>query len=157
ATGSAARDPGAGRTRRAAHAVGRPRWTRAARGGLFLALAVAVLVWPAPTIVVVAVLVGVGLVVACGPGGAACARSSGVDRWARLALGAASVVLGVLALAWPDVTVLVVAVVFGVRVVVLGVRLVLAGVRRRRARAVPGERPVALDTPGAVAAAPAPR
>lgn len=158
ATGSAARDPGAGRTRRAAHAVGRPRWTRAARGGLFLALAVAVLVWPAPTIVVVAVLVGVGLVVAGVLDGVEGVRSSGVDRWARLALGAASVVLGVLALAWPDVTVLVVAVVFGVRLVVLGVRLVLAGVRRRRARATPGEGPVALDTPGAAPAGPpAPR
>ena len=111
-----------------------PRWPHVARGLLFLALAVAVVVWPAPSIVVVAVLVGIGLVVAGVLDGFEGIRSSGADRWTRLALGTASVVLGVLALAWPDVTVLVVAVVFGVRVVVLGVRLVVSGARRARAR-----------------------
>ncbi|MGN7702280.1 lipase family protein [Cellulosimicrobium sp. 22601] len=114
-----------------------PRWPHVARGLLFLALAVAVVVWPAPSIVVVAVLVGVGLVVAGVLDGFEGARSAGVDRWTRVALGMASVVLGVLALAWPDVTVLVVAVVFGARVVVLGVRLVVAGVRRARGPAGP--------------------
>src|SRR5690606_27113957 len=85
-------------------------------------------------------------------------RSSGVDRWARLALGAASVVLGVLALAWPDVTVLDVAVVVGARRVVLGVRRGLAGLRRRRGRPPPGERPGARGPPGAAPAGPpAPR
>ncbi|MFE6236851.1 lipase family protein [Cellulosimicrobium sp. NPDC057862] len=131
-----------------------PRWPHVARALVFLALAVAVVVWPAPSIVVVAVLVGVGLVVAGVLDGFEGVRSVGVDRWTRLALGAASVVLGVLALAWPDVTVLVVAVVFGVRVVVLGVRLVVAGVRRTRtqagvARAVaPGGTSTAPDPPG---------
>ncbi|WP_454728228.1 lipase family protein [Cellulosimicrobium protaetiae] len=119
-------DPGAPRA---------PRWPHVARALVFLALAVAVVVWPAPSIVVVAVLVGVGLVVSGVLDGFEGVRSVGVDRWTRLALGVASVVLGVLALAWPDVTVLVVAVVFGVRVVVLGVRLVVAGVHRTRTQA----------------------
>ncbi|MGN6239914.1 MAG: lipase family protein [Cellulosimicrobium cellulans] len=114
-----------------------PGWPHVARGLVFLALAVAVVVWPAPSIVVVAVLVGVGLVVAGVLDGFEGFRSFGADRWTRLALGVASVVLGVLALAWPDVTVLVVAVVFGVRVVVLGVRLVVSGARRARARSGP--------------------
>lgn len=112
-----------------------PRWPHVARGLVFLALAVAVVLWPAPSIVVVAVLVGVGLGVAGVLDGFEGVRSGGVDRWTRVALGVASVVLGVLALAWPDVTVLVLAVVFGVRVVVLGVRLVVAGVRRARVQA----------------------
>jgi uncharacterized membrane protein HdeD (DUF308 family) len=128
------RSPDRGDDRRAPRA---PRWPHVARGLVFLALAVAVVAWPAPSIVVVAVLVGVGLVVAGVLDGFEGFGSVGVDRWARLALGLASVVLGVLALAWPDVTVLVVAVVFGVRVVVLGVRLVVAGVRRARAQAGP--------------------
>ncbi|UKJ66042.1 DUF308 domain-containing protein [Cellulosimicrobium cellulans] len=111
-----------------------PRWPHVVRGLVFLTLAVAVVVWPAPSIVVVAVLVGVGLVVAGVLDGVEGIRSTGADRWTRLALGAASVALGVLALVWPDVTVLVVAVVFGVRVVILGVRLVVAGARRARAQ-----------------------
>ncbi|WP_231581639.1 lipase family protein [Cellulosimicrobium funkei] len=142
---SAPRAPGAPRA---------PRWPHVARGLVFLALAVAVVVWPAPSIVVVAVLVGVGLVVAGVLDGVEGVPSSGADRWTRLALGVASVVLGVLALVWPDVTVLVVAVVFGVRVVILGVRLLVAGVRRSRthheaARAVaPGSTSAAPDPSG---------
>ncbi len=135
-----------------------PRWPHVARGLVFLALAVAVVVWPAPSIVVVAVLVGVGLVVAGVLDGVEGIRSAGVDRWTRLALGAASVVLGVLALVWPDVTVLVVAVVFGVRVVVLGVRLAVAGIRRARAQAgPPGASYTAVpDGAGGAPAAPGP-
>lgn len=140
---SAPRAPGAPRA---------PRWPHVARGLVFLALAVAVVVWPAPSIVVVAVLVGVGLVVAGVLDGVEGVRSSGADRWTRLALGVASVVLGVLALVWPDVTVLVVAVVFGVRVVILGVRLLVAGVRRSRTHAE-AARAVA---PGSTSAAPDP-
>ncbi|WP_415297595.1 lipase family protein [Cellulosimicrobium sp. SJTW-1] len=116
-----------------------PRALRVVRGLLFLALAVAVLVWPAPTIGVVALLVGVGLVVAGVLDVVDGLRSSGTDRWARVAVGAASVLLGGLALVWPDVTVLVVAVVLGVRLVLLGVRLLVAGVRRARAARRPPE------------------
>lgn len=122
-----------------------PRALRVVRGLLFLALAVAVLVWPAPTIGVVALLVGVGLVVAGVLDVVDGVRSSGTDRWARVAVGAASVLLGGLALVWPDVTVLVVAVVLGVRLVLLGVRLLVAGVRRARAARRPPE-PVAAPS-----------
>ncbi|MGA4778372.1 lipase family protein [Cellulosimicrobium sp. AB352] len=116
-----------------------PRALRVVRGLLFLALAVAVLVWPAPTSGVVALLVGVGLVVAGVLDVVDGVRSSGTDRWARVAVGAASVLLGALALVWPDVTVLVVAVVLGVRLVLLGVRLLVAGLRRARAARRPPE------------------
>lgn len=122
-----------------------PRALRVVRGLLFLALAVAVLVWPAPTIGVVALLVGVGLVVAGVLDVVDGVRSSGTERWARVAVGAASVLLGGLALVWPDVTVLVVAVVLGVRLVLLGVRLLVAGVRRARAARRPPE-PVAASS-----------
>ncbi|MHA7618945.1 lipase family protein [Cellulosimicrobium cellulans] len=122
-----------------------PRALRVVRGLLFLALAVAVLVWPAPTIGVVALLVGVGLVIAGVLDVVDGVRSSGTDRWARVAVGAASVLLGGLALVWPDVTVLVVAVVLGVRLVLLGVRLLVAGVRRARAARRPPD-PVAAPS-----------
>ncbi len=122
-----------------------PRALRVVRGLLFLALAVAVLVWPAPTIGVVALLVGVGLVVAGVLDVVDGVRSSGTDRWARVAVGAASVLLGALALVWPDVTVLVVAVVLGVRLVLLGVRLLVAGLRRALAARRPPD-PVAASS-----------
>lgn len=55
-------------------------------------------------------------------------------RWsARIlagAWGAAQIVFGALALVWPDVTVFVVAMVFGVRTIVFGVQLVVRGARR---------------------------
>ena len=125
--------------------AGGGRALRVVRGLLFLALAVAVLVWPAPTIGVVALLVGVGLVVAGVLDVVDGVRSSGTDRWARVAVGAASVLLGALALVWPDVTVLVVAVVLGVRLVLLGVRLLVAGLRRARAARRPPD-PVAASS-----------
>ncbi|MDQ8042051.1 lipase family protein [Cellulosimicrobium funkei] len=131
----------------------RPRGLRFARGGLFLALAVAVVLWPAPSIVVVALLVGASLVVAGLLDVLGGVRSAGIDRWSRVGLGAASVVLGLVALAWPDVTVLVVAVVFGVRLVVLGVRLVVAGVHRTRA---PGRGEGAADLDAGLVEAPGP-
>ncbi|WP_083259971.1 lipase family protein [Cellulosimicrobium cellulans] len=113
----------------------RRRRFRGARGVAFLALALAVLLWPGPSLVVVTVLVGLGLVVAGALDVGEGLLERGADRWAPVMLGAASVVLGLLALAWPDVTVLVVAVVFGARLVLLGVRLVVGGLRRRSAAA----------------------
>ena len=122
-----------------------PRALRVVRGLRFLAHAVAVRVWPAPPLGVVALLVGVGLVVAGVLDVVDGVRSSGTDRWARVAVGAASVLLGALALVWPDVTVLVVAVVLGVRLVLLGVRLLVAGLRRARAARRPPD-PVAASS-----------
>lgn len=99
------------------------RWVR---GGAYLLAAVLVLVWPSATIRVVAATVGVALVV----GGVAdlvtARRVRGTARSHAVLGGGTSVLLGLLALTWPDVTVLVVAVVFGASVVVVGVRQVVA-------------------------------
>ena len=56
------------------------------------------------------------------------------ERVLAAASGAAQVAFGVLALAWPDVTLLVVAVVFGVRTVIFGATLALRAARRVRGR-----------------------
>src|SRR5690606_24148842 len=61
--------------------------------------------------------------------------SFGADRWTAILTGAALVVVGLLALLWRDVALLVVAVAFGVRLVVLGVRLVSGPRTARRTRA----------------------
>lgn len=121
----ASQDPGA--------PGGRPRpGLRVARALTFFALAGAVALWPGPSLLVVTVLVGVGLLAAGVLDVLEGMVERGVERWTLVLLGVASAVLGLLALAWPDVTVLVVAVVLGVRLVVLGVRLVVGGVRPSR-------------------------
>ena len=87
---------------------------------LWVAAGVFVLVFPGLTVGLIAVIVGVGLVVS-GVLSAARVfrRRRTVDaRIADGAFGVASVVFGVLALAWPDVTLLVVSVVFGARLII---------------------------------------
>ena len=104
------------------------RWS-VLRGSVSLAAAVAVVAWPGVTIRVLAVLVAVALVL---DGVLDVARARGVHGTARanaVVGGATAIVLGLLAFVWPDVTVLVVAVVFAVRLVVVGVREIVAGVR----------------------------
>lgn len=98
-------------------------------GIAYLAGAPAVLVWPGATIRVVAIAVALALLI----GGVAdlvtARRVRGTARFNAVIGGAASIVFGLLALAWPDVSVLVVAVVFGARVLIAGVRQVVAFVK----------------------------
>ncbi|MBD7920266.1 DUF308 domain-containing protein [Cellulomonas sp. Sa3CUA2] len=108
-----------------------PRWWWAP-GCAYLAAAAVVLLWPGPTIRVLAVAVGLVLV-ADGVLDVLAARGArGTARAGALLSGATSVLLGALALAWPDVTVLVVAVLFGARVLLAGLRGVGAALGRGR-------------------------
>ena len=52
-------------------------------------------------------------------------RMHGTARFEAIVGGGASVVFGLLALAWPDVTVFVIAVVFGARTFMAGVRQIV--------------------------------
>ncbi|NUU19144.1 lipase [Cellulomonas humilata] len=104
------------------------RWS-VVRGSVSLGAALAVVVWPGVTIRVLALVVAAAMIV---DGVLDLARSRGVHGTARanaVVGGTTAIVLGLLALAWPDVTVLVVAVVFAVRLVIVGVREIVAGVR----------------------------
>ncbi|MGW7680169.1 alpha/beta hydrolase family protein [Kribbella sp. NPDC054772] len=98
-------------------------------GTAYLGAAVVVLVWPGATIRVVAVAVAGALLVGGVAELVAGRRVRGTARVNAVVGGAASVLFGLLALAWPDVTVLVVAVVFGARVLIVGVRQVVAFVK----------------------------
>ena len=91
----------------------------------------AVAVWPDIRIQVLAVVVGIVLVVAGVLDVVAGLRGTARDRFASVVGGVASVIFGVLALSWPDVTVLVVAVVFGIRLVLAGLHLAWAAFRDR--------------------------
>lgn len=102
-----------------------------AAGGAAVLAAIAVLAVPGLTIrvltfVVAGALVLIGLVRIL----TARRREPG-QRLSTVLLGSASVLLGVVALAWPDVTVLVIAAVFGVQLVLFGGGQVAEAWRRR--------------------------
>jgi uncharacterized membrane protein HdeD (DUF308 family)/alpha-beta hydrolase superfamily lysophospholipase len=98
--------------------------SRYAQGFVFLLAAVLVLVWPGATIRVVALVVALALLLG-GLADLAAARTvRGTARFNAVVGGGASILVGLLALTWPDVTVLVVAVVFGARMIIAGVRQV---------------------------------
>ena len=126
------------------------RWS-AASAAVGLVVGVILLVLADPTVRTAAVLVGGGLVVtgAVDLAGALLTRPD--DRLVR-ALGAAfTLVLGLAALSWPTVTVLVLSTVVGARMTYVGVDLVVSGVRRRP-RAAPGWPSVVLRSAALVAA-----
>ncbi|WP_315097078.1 lipase family protein [uncultured Cellulomonas sp.] len=118
--------------------VGVGELTGQSRWGLLRAVvaagaALAIVVWPGVTVRVLALVLAVALVVG---GVLDVVQARGVTGTARVNAvvgGATAIVLGVLALAWPDVSVLVVAVVFAVRLVIVGVREIVAAVRGRDA------------------------
>ncbi len=113
----------------------------AAAGVLWLLLGVLVLAWPDVSTRTVAVLVGLALVVGGLLDAIAGVRGSTDERLASIIGGVASVIFGVLALSWPSVTVLVIAVVFGFRLVQFGVRLAWSSFRDRDGERQPEEAP----------------
>lgn len=112
-----------------------PRW-RALTGIGWLVGGTFVLLWPALTVRAVGALVGVLLIVNGVLGVvAAFQRGRGWDaRIADVAFGATGALFGVLALAWPDITLLVVAVAFGARLIWGGVADLWTRLRGRRDR-----------------------
>lgn len=103
--------------------------TRTVAGVLWMLGGLAVLLWPGLSLRALSVIVAVATIAN------GCARAlSGLrgdadHRAAALLLGVASIILGLVALAWPDVTVLVVGVVFGVQVIVFGLVRLLNALR----------------------------
>jgi uncharacterized membrane protein HdeD (DUF308 family) len=78
-------------------------------------------VWPDITLWVLAVVVGVDLIIS-GVARIMGALSLRVEGWGWLLFGGVlSVVVGVLALAWPDATILVLGVLLGVRMLLFGI------------------------------------
>ncbi|MFS0865781.1 lipase family protein [Microbacterium sp. 179-B 1A2 NHS] len=119
-------------TGRADDETERPRW-RTVTGVAWLLGGIAVLLTPGLTVRVLATLVGI-LLLAGGVLGlvAVFRRGRTVDaRIADAAFGISGVIFGALALFWPDITLLVVAVVFGARLIMSGVTDLWTRLRRR--------------------------
>jgi alpha-beta hydrolase superfamily lysophospholipase len=98
----------------------------------YAAAGLAALFWPGLGLAGLVIVLGVALVV--GGAARAVAGVSGTqdERLAAALGGSTDVVLGVLALAWPDVTLVVVAVLFGLKLVWVGLTALWRGVSGRR-------------------------
>jgi uncharacterized membrane protein HdeD (DUF308 family) len=103
-----------------------------AAGVGWIVAALVVVLWPGITVRVLTLLVGIALIVS---GVLKCVsgfRGTTDQRVTAIVAGSASIAFGVLALAWPDVTVFVIAVVFGARMVLFGLSQIWDAIRGRR-------------------------
>nr|WP_243845409.1 lipase family protein [Microbacterium halimionae] len=115
-------------------------WWRRALATAWIAGGILILVWLGRSIELLPVALAVLLVVAglASVGDALSPRALSA-RILALVWGVAQIVFGVLSLSWPDVTLLAVAVLFGVRTIIFGIELIVTGIRgliekRRQAR-----------------------
>lgn len=97
-------------------------WAVWISGALLVAAGIAVLVWPDITLWALAVMAGLGFVIA----GVIRVIVAFVDRdepdfVINLAIGAFSIVLGAIVLAWPEATLTVLALILGIRFIVSGI------------------------------------
>lgn len=99
----------------------RPRWLGVLSGIAFTVAGVLALVWPKATLWVIAVVVGLGLLVGgvFRVGGALTGRDD-KGWWIVLIGGLVSLIAGILALAWPRATIVVLGLLLGARTLILG-------------------------------------
>jgi uncharacterized membrane protein HdeD (DUF308 family) len=109
------------------------RWPSYVLGAIWLVTAILALMWPGVTLWALAVVVGVGLIA----GGLAAVLFAfryrrELPRWGLWWLdGLLSIVVGVLALVWPEATVLVLAILLGIRLFLRGCATVAFGLSLR--------------------------
>jgi uncharacterized membrane protein HdeD (DUF308 family) len=109
------------------------RWPSYALGAIWLAAAIGALVWPDVTLWALAIVVGIGLLA----GGIAEALFAfryrrELPRWGLWWFdGLLSIVVGLFALAWPEATVVVLAVLFGIRLLLRGCATIAFGLGLR--------------------------
>lgn len=102
-------------------------------GGSWVLLGLAIFTWRGVTVGAFAIAVGVGLVAHGSIDVISGLTGRAVERAATALGGLVAVVFGVLALLWPDATVLVVAVLFGARTVLYGISQLTSLVRTHAA------------------------
>lgn len=112
----------------------RVRWPSYVLGAIWIITAVWAVAWPGVTLWALAVVVGVGLIV----GGIAeimfaISYRRELPMWGVWLLdGGASVLVGVLALAWPGATILALAILLGLKVLFRGGSTIMFGLSLRR-------------------------
>ena len=118
----------------AAEEDARRRRFRLLRGIAYVLGAVAVVAFTGLGVRVVIIAVGVSLIVGGVLDLLEARESGGVERWNSALGGLASIAFGALALLWPDVSVILIGVFFGIRLILLGGRLLGRSVARARGR-----------------------
>jgi uncharacterized membrane protein HdeD (DUF308 family) len=109
-----------------------PAWPAWVGGGLIIIGGIVAAVWPGATIWVLAVIAGVVLAVFGAVTIVTAFAGPAEGRWLRLAIGGISLVIGIVVLAWPDATLLVLAILIGLRTLINGVLAIGIGVNVRR-------------------------
>jgi uncharacterized membrane protein HdeD (DUF308 family) len=108
--------------------TGKRRWLAVVLGGVLVIGGILVAVWPGITLLALAWITGLSLIVhGAARAGVAVVERDQIHNWGWLVLaGAVNVVLGVVAIAWPEATVLVLSVIFGAQITVFGLLLLVA-------------------------------
>jgi uncharacterized membrane protein HdeD (DUF308 family) len=102
-------------------------------GGLIIVAGIVAAAWPDATVWALAVVAGVGLVISGGIGIVGSLGGDGTkDRSLVLGLSVASLVIGIVVLAWPDATLTVLAVLLGFRTLLNGLVSIGIGINIRR-------------------------
>jgi uncharacterized membrane protein HdeD (DUF308 family)/acetyl esterase/lipase len=105
-------------------------WAVTALAAGWMGAGVVLILWQGLTIGILGWAVAIALMVSGIVRCVSAVRGTTDERFAALLLGLTDLILGVLAVRWPDVTLLVVAVLFGVRTLVFGLSSIWAGVAR---------------------------
>ena len=95
------------------------------------------LFWPGPTLWTIAVLTGISLLIhGIGRVAMAFAARAQLPSWGWFAFaGALNIIIGILALAWPEATILVLSLMLGFQILIFGVFLLVAAFMTSRAPA----------------------
>src|SRR5690606_25315692 len=96
------------------------RWLAGALGALALVLGALVFVWPGVSVVLLVILLAILLVAAGVRDLVLAARRSQPQRWTSALFGLAGIILAVTMLAWPDVSVMVIGLLFGLWLIAMG-------------------------------------
>ncbi|KAA9162012.1 hypothetical protein FPZ12_012265 [Amycolatopsis acidicola] len=112
-----------------------PSWPAYLIGVVWIVFGVVALAWPGITLLALATLVGIGLII----GGvmqiaAAVTGRRGLPMWGLyLALGIITVIIGLLALVWPGITILTLAIWLGITLLFRGIGTIWFSMMLRRA------------------------
>jgi uncharacterized membrane protein HdeD (DUF308 family) len=119
-----------------AAAIRRSSWMPLLLGVWAVLAGILTIIWPGSTVLALAIIFGVFLVIA-GPMQIVHAvqlRGHAREWWLLLVRGVADLALGVLTLVWPGITVLVLALLFGIELLLLGVFETAAAIQARPVR-----------------------
>jgi len=102
-------------------------WVPVVWGLISLGAGIVTIVWPSITLEILAIVIGILLILrgAIAAMGAVADRPTAWGLW--LVIGLVEIVVGVAAIAWPDITILVVAIIIGIDLLIAGlIELVIA-------------------------------